>query len=90
MMRTMTATEAARNFSRLLDLLEHGSEEIVITRNKHAIAKMIPGAPQMSALEAMADLFGILEDEEGAAWLEDIAKMDEDLKEGLVDPWQSS
>ena len=44
-MRTVTATEAARNFSRMLDLLEHGSEEIVVLRNNQPVAKLVPGAP---------------------------------------------
>lgn len=40
-MRTITATEAARNFSEILDKVEHG-EEIVIMRGKREIARMVP------------------------------------------------
>lgn len=86
-MRTVTATEAARNFSRVLDLLEHGSEEIVVLRNNHPVAKLIPGAPRMTALEALADLYRTLPDEEGAAWLEDARHMDRRLRKQLRDPW---
>ena len=43
-MRTISATEAARNFSRMLDLLEHESEEIIVVRNNHPVAKLVPGA----------------------------------------------
>ncbi len=42
-MRTVTATEAARNFGRVLDLLEHESEEIVVLRNNQPVAKLVPG-----------------------------------------------
>ena len=55
-MRTLSATEISRNFSHVLDLLEHGGEEIVIIRNKHPVARLIPGAPRMTALEAFGDL----------------------------------
>ena len=67
-MKTVTATEVARNFSRVLDLLEHESEEIVVLRNNQPVAKLVPGAPRMTALEALADLFRTLPDAEGAAW----------------------
>jgi antitoxin (DNA-binding transcriptional repressor) of toxin-antitoxin stability system len=40
-MRTMTATEASRNFSDLLDAIEQG-ETITITRGHHAVAEMRP------------------------------------------------
>ena len=86
-MRTVTATEAARSFSRMLDLLEHQSEEIVVLRNNHPVAKLVPGAPRMTALEALADLYRTLPDEEGAAWLEDVGRMDRRLGKQLRDPW---
>jgi antitoxin (DNA-binding transcriptional repressor) of toxin-antitoxin stability system len=40
-MRTMTATEASRNFSDLLDAIERG-ETITITRGHHAVAEIRP------------------------------------------------
>jgi antitoxin (DNA-binding transcriptional repressor) of toxin-antitoxin stability system len=40
-MRTMTATEASRNFSELLDAIERG-ETVTITRGSHVIAEMRP------------------------------------------------
>ena len=86
-MRTVTATEAARNFSRMLDLLEHGSEEIVVLRNNHPVAKLVPGAPRMTALEALADLYRTLADAEGAAWLEDAKRVDRRLRKQIRDPW---
>ncbi len=86
-MRTVTATEAARNFSRVLDLLEHESEEIVVLRNNQPVAKLVPGAPRMTALEALADLYRTLPDAEGAAWLEDARRMDRRLRKQVRDPW---
>ena len=54
-MRTMTATEASRNFSDLLDAIERG-ETVTITRGHHAVAEIMParrrtGAGLRAALE---------------------------------------
>ncbi len=40
-MRMITATEASRNFSDLLDAIERG-ETVTITRGHHAVAEMRP------------------------------------------------
>jgi prevent-host-death family protein len=85
--RTLTATEAARNFSRVLDALEHGSEEIVVMRNNQPVAKLVPGAPRMTALEALADLHRTLPDAEGAAWLKDARRADRGPRKEIRDPW---
>lgn len=47
-MRTMTATEASRNFSDLLDAIERG-ETITITRGHHAVAEIRPPRPRTGA-----------------------------------------
>ena len=54
-MRTITATEASRNFSDLLDAIERG-ETVIITRGHQVIAEIRParrrtGADLRSALE---------------------------------------
>ncbi|MEP7022880.1 MAG: prevent-host-death protein [Actinomycetota bacterium] len=54
-MRTITATEASRNFSGLLDAIERG-ETVTITRGHHVIAEIRParrrtGADLRAALE---------------------------------------
>jgi antitoxin (DNA-binding transcriptional repressor) of toxin-antitoxin stability system len=54
-MRTITATEASRNFSELLDAIERG-ETVTITRGHHAVAEMTParrrtGSDLRAALE---------------------------------------
>jgi antitoxin (DNA-binding transcriptional repressor) of toxin-antitoxin stability system len=87
-MKTMTATEAARNFSRLLDDLEHGGEEIVVIRNKQPVARLIPGTPRMNALQAMSNLYRTLDDAEGEAWLEDIRLADKSAAKEIRDPWE--
>jgi prevent-host-death family protein len=54
-MRTVTATEASRHFSDLLDAVEHG-ETVIILRGSHPIAEIGPahhrtGADLRVALE---------------------------------------
>ena len=83
----MTATEVSRNFSRVLDTLERGDEEIVILRGRHPVARMVPGAPRMTALEALGDLYRTLDDADGEAWLEDMAGADRRLGREVRDPW---
>ena len=86
-MKTVTATQAARSFSRLLDMLEHGSEEIIVVRNHRPVAKLIPGAPRMTALEALGDLYRTLPAEAGASWTRDFRRFDRRLRKRMRDPW---
>ena len=87
-MKTITATEAARSFSRVLDMMENGTEEIVIVRNDRPVAKLVPGTPQMTALEALSDLYRTLPDQEGASWLKDAKKRDRRWRKEARDPWR--
>ena len=86
-MKTISATEMARSFSRVLDSLERGDEEIVVVRNHHPVARLVPGAPRVTALEALADLYRTLDDAEGAGWLRDLKAADQALKKEVRDPW---
>jgi antitoxin (DNA-binding transcriptional repressor) of toxin-antitoxin stability system len=54
--KKVTATEAARNFSRILDEAEHDSETFLVERNGHPVAQIRP-APRPSTVE---DLLRIL------------------------------
>jgi antitoxin (DNA-binding transcriptional repressor) of toxin-antitoxin stability system len=86
-MRILTATEISRNFSRVLDELARGGEEVVVMRGKHPVAKMVPGALRLTALEVLADLYRTLDDAEGRAWLKDVAEADRQVKKEMRDPW---
>jgi prevent-host-death family protein len=85
-MKTITATEAARNFSKLLDMLEQGTEEIVVVRNHHPVARLVPGAPRITALEALSDLQGTISDQEGSSWLRD-SRIGRRTRKKVRDPW---
>ena len=56
-MRTMTATEASRKFSDLLDAIERG-ETVTITRGNHAVAEIGPARRRTGAdlRSALADI----------------------------------
>jgi antitoxin (DNA-binding transcriptional repressor) of toxin-antitoxin stability system len=84
-MTTITATDMGRKLSRVLDRLEFAGEEMTIVRNQHVIGRLLPGAPRMSAREALAELFGLLTDAEGAGWLKDSRKLK--VTERMRDPW---
>lgn len=82
-MRTMTATEASRNFSDLLDAIERG-ETVTITRGHHAVAEIMParrrtGADLRAALEQIPP-----PDEQFAA---DIAAGLALIASEVEDPW---
>jgi antitoxin (DNA-binding transcriptional repressor) of toxin-antitoxin stability system len=84
----MTVTNFARHLSQVFDRLEHGGEEIVLVRRNHAVAKLVPGAPSMRALDAFSDLFGVIPEDEGAAWARDAAEIDrQPTPKELRDPW---
>jgi len=57
-MKTIAATELARNLRKVLDCMVHDGEEIAIERNYQQIARLVPGPRLQTALEAMADLSG--------------------------------
>ena len=63
LVKTLTVTEAARNFSRLLDEVEREQEEIVLVRNHRQIVRLMPEPPAQNALEVLGDLYRTLDDE---------------------------
>ncbi|MFV2198273.1 type II toxin-antitoxin system Phd/YefM family antitoxin [Nocardiopsis sp. LOL_012] len=82
-MRTITATEAARKFSDLLDAIESG-ERVTITRGRTPIAEIGPARRRTGA-----DLHAALE---GVAPLDDDFEKDIDgalafLTDKEADPW---
>ena len=87
-MKTVTTTELAENVNRILDRVEHGGEEVIIVRDDHLVARLIPSIAGMTIREAFGDLPGLLTDEEGEAWLRDAEGADRSLDEELRDPWQ--
>jgi len=71
----------------MLDQVEFKRETLSIVRNNQQIARIIPGAAQQNALEAMADLFRVLSDEDARGWVRD-SRVKGSVKQ-LRDPWDS-
>lgn len=91
-MKTITATELARNLRRVLDRLAIEGEEIVIERNREQVARLLPGRARQTALEAMADLYRTLPEEAAAKWEADSRRgrwKGTRLDKGVRDPWAS-
>ena len=86
-MITMTVTEFAKKLKKVFDLIEYKGEEIVLVRNKHRIARILPGSPHLTATEAMSDLFRTLPDE-AAVDREEESKQYGTIEE-VRDPWES-
>jgi len=87
-MGIMTVTEFSRNLKKALDRLEFGGEEIIIIRNNRKIARLLPGAPHMTALEAMADIYQTLPPDAARDWNKE-SRLPQTLKKGIEDPWDS-
>lgn len=87
-MQTVTATNLARNFRTMLDRVEFRHEELLIMRNNHPVARIIPGPATMTADEAFADLYRTLPEEAGRDWLAD-SRRDGDRDGEVRNPWES-
>ncbi len=84
-MTKMTVTEFSRNLSSIFDRIEHNNEEIILIRNKHQIARIIPGPAHLHAIEAMSDLYGTLPESAGNDWEND-SRIDEKII-NETNPW---
>lgn len=81
-MKNLTATEASRRFSDLLDAVEAG-ETFTLTRGNRTIAEIRP-APRRTGRDLRAALSGIEPPDD--AFLDSIEAAVADLEEG-GDPW---
>ena len=88
-MKTITATEFARRFKQMMDLVEFQGEELTIIRNNHQVARITPGPAKMTALEAMGDLYRTLSEDAGRHWIEDSRKFPKGSLAEVKDPWAS-
>jgi prevent-host-death family protein len=79
-MKEISATDFARKLSQILDEVTFREKEFLITRNKQPVARLLPGPEisEMTALEAMADLYRTLPEDAGHSWVTD-SRMGEKL-----------
>lgn len=86
-MLSITVTDFSRKLKTMLDLVEYKGEEIILVRNKHKIARITPGSPHVTAIEAMSDLYRTLPEDAATDWIKD--GRDNSAIEELRDPWES-
>lgn len=68
-MRDVSATDAARRFSELLDAVEHDGESFTVVRHRRAVARIVPTpAPNGRAIKDL-----LLHTSTDAGWARDIA-----------------
>ena len=84
----VTVTEFSRHLREMFDKLEHGKEEIILIRNNHKIARIIPGSSQLNAIEAMSDIFRTLSDDAAKDWLKE-SRIPATLSDEVLNPWDS-
>ncbi len=89
MAKRITATQLARSLKRVLDGVEHRGEEVVIIRNNQLIARIVPGVQQMTALEALSDLYQTLPNDAGKDWVKDARKLRGRYSDFLRNPWDT-
>ena len=91
-MQAITATEFARNFSQMLDQVEHHGVTLSIVRNHKQVATVVPQRRTQTAMEAFGDLYRPLEGPVDDDWMADVRKMDKlfhsTLEANLRDPWE--
>jgi PHD/YefM family antitoxin component YafN of YafNO toxin-antitoxin module len=89
-MKTLSVTEVARNFSAVVDTVERDQEEIVLVRNRRQVARLVPEAPRQDAMEVFGDLYRTL-DEKAAKALSDAVSSGRKGRRGRVselkNPW---
>ncbi|WP_026930245.1 type II toxin-antitoxin system Phd/YefM family antitoxin [Glycomyces tenuis] len=86
-MKLMTATEVSRNFSAVLDAVEHG-ETVTITRGSVRVATLSPAPPSNGKAfkEFMEAWRGKLDDE----WEADVLSARESAIDDFKDPWDEN
>jgi antitoxin (DNA-binding transcriptional repressor) of toxin-antitoxin stability system len=84
-MRTISATDLARNTREILDQVASHGETVVIERNHTMIAQIVPPERTMTASQALAGLgFPMLTPKQAAAWLNDSK---DEFDQTVRDPW---
>ncbi|MGY6630306.1 MAG: type II toxin-antitoxin system Phd/YefM family antitoxin [Wenzhouxiangella sp.] len=88
-MQKVTATEFARNLRKVLDRIGETGEEYVVERGQRPVVKLSPVPEGRTAQEVMADLYRVLPEGAGDAWLQDAQRDESALSDEVRDPWAS-
>jgi len=84
-MRTISATDLARNTREILDKVASHGETVVIERNHIMIAQIVPPVRIMTAAQALDGLgLPVLTPKQAAAWLK---QSKDEFDDTVRDPW---
>ncbi len=64
-MKIVSATDFARQAGAVLDRVMAEREPVAVERNDRAVAHLIPATREITAREALTDLYGILDPKAG-------------------------
>jgi len=87
-MKNISATELARNLRRVLDNITATQEEYLVERNHQTIARIVPSPGRQTALEAMADLYRTLPEDDAGNWLAESRQNSKTIDEEMRNPWE--
>ena len=73
-MKVLSYDALARNFPKVWANIESTGEEVVVTRNRRRVARIVPEAERMDAFQIFADLEGVLGENAGAALARKVAE----------------
>jgi antitoxin (DNA-binding transcriptional repressor) of toxin-antitoxin stability system len=93
-MKVLTYERLARDFRRAWAAIETQGEEVVVTRNRHRVAHIVPEPPSSTALDVFGDLHGALGERAGAVLARTLAvvrhgKRRRGTLQELRNPWAS-
>jgi antitoxin (DNA-binding transcriptional repressor) of toxin-antitoxin stability system len=83
----MTVTEFVKKLKTIFDRIEYKGEEVILVRNKHRIARIVPGSPHLTAIEAMGDLYRTLPEDAASGWTEQ-SRAGASISDEARDPWE--
>lgn len=84
----MSVTDFAKNMHTIFERIQKSGEEVVLLRDKHRIARIVPAPQHMTAREAMSDLYRTLPEDSALTWISD-SRLPGTIEDQLSDPWAS-
>ena len=83
----MTVEQVAGDFRAVLNQVESDQEEVLVVRDRHQVARIVPEPDSQTALQVFADLYQSLDTPSAEAWSENIALL---RQQGTLDELRHS
>jgi hypothetical protein len=89
LMKVLSYDVLARDFSKTWAGIESSGEEVVVTRHRRAVARIVPQVDGLTATEMFGDLHGVLGEAVGATLARKLAGVRHGTLRELRNPWAS-